>query len=138
MEDVNSEVVDEVEKAEEVEEQRNDREQEEEQKEEEAPKSFEELGLDSRLIRALTKKGIEKPTLIQQSAIPYILVMIIESLYLFFEFRGYLYNLGTDDLLSLLFLYRKEKMWLLGQRLVQVRLWLTFCHCSRSYFQQIL
>jgi ATP-dependent RNA helicase DDX56/DBP9 len=73
VEDVNSEVVDEVEKAEEVEEQRNDREQEEEQKEEEAPKSFEELGLDSRLIRALTKKGIEKPTLIQQSAIPYIL-----------------------------------------------------------------
>ncbi|KAF5747288.1 DEAD-box ATP-dependent RNA helicase 16-like [Tripterygium wilfordii] len=36
-------------------------------------KSFEELGLDIRLIRALTKKGIEKPTPIQQVAIPLIL-----------------------------------------------------------------
>lgn len=36
--------------------------------------SFEELGLDPRLIRALLKKNIEKPTLIQQAAIPYILV----------------------------------------------------------------
>ncbi|CAA6663022.1 unnamed protein product [Spirodela intermedia] len=35
--------------------------------------SFEELGLDPRLIRALLKKNIEKPTLIQQAAIPYIL-----------------------------------------------------------------
>ncbi|MQL73120.1 hypothetical protein Taro_005470 [Colocasia esculenta] len=35
--------------------------------------SFEELGLDPRLIRALAKKNIEKPTLIQQAAIPYIL-----------------------------------------------------------------
>ncbi|CAN8229374.1 unnamed protein product [Cochlearia groenlandica] len=45
----------------------------EEEEEEEADKSFEELGLDPRLTRALNKKGIEKPTPIQQSAIPYIL-----------------------------------------------------------------
>ena len=36
--------------------------------------TFEELGLDSRLIRALLKKGIEKPTPIQQAALPLILV----------------------------------------------------------------
>ena len=36
--------------------------------------SFEELGLDPRLVRSLLKKKIEKPTLIQQSAIPYVLV----------------------------------------------------------------
>ncbi|XP_010531315.1 PREDICTED: DEAD-box ATP-dependent RNA helicase 16 [Tarenaya hassleriana] len=41
--------------------------------EEEVEKSFEESGLDSRLIRALNKKGIHKPTPIQQTAIPYIL-----------------------------------------------------------------
>ncbi|XP_051127012.1 DEAD-box ATP-dependent RNA helicase 16 [Andrographis paniculata] len=35
--------------------------------------SFEELGLDARLIRALTKKSIEKPTPIQTVAIPLIL-----------------------------------------------------------------
>ncbi|XP_010447021.1 PREDICTED: DEAD-box ATP-dependent RNA helicase 16-like isoform X2 [Camelina sativa] len=63
-----------VKEAEEVEEQRNLGEEEEEEKvEEDVDKSFEELGLDSRLIRALSKKGIEKPTLIQQSSIPYIL-----------------------------------------------------------------
>ncbi|GER28193.1 dead box ATP-dependent RNA helicase [Striga asiatica] len=43
----------------------------EEQDEEE--QSFEELGLDSRLIRALSKKSIEKPTPIQRVAIPLIL-----------------------------------------------------------------
>ncbi|ESQ53627.1 hypothetical protein EUTSA_v10024759mg [Eutrema salsugineum] len=64
--------MEEVERVEEVEEQRDDRE-EEKVEEEEPDKSFEELGLDSRLIRALSKKGIEKPTLIQQTAIPYIL-----------------------------------------------------------------
>ncbi|XP_075656361.1 DEAD-box ATP-dependent RNA helicase 16 isoform X1 [Castanea sativa] len=48
------------------------KEEEEEEKEEEE-KSFEELGLDPRLIRALTKKGIDKPTPIQQVAIPLIL-----------------------------------------------------------------
>lgn len=36
--------------------------------------SFEELGLDSRLIRALSKKSIQKPTPIQSVAIPLILV----------------------------------------------------------------
>ncbi|KAL7141548.1 hypothetical protein ABFS83_08G060900 [Erythranthe nasuta] len=44
----------------------------EEEKDEE-DKSFEELGLDSRLIRALSKKSIEKPTPIQHVAIPLIL-----------------------------------------------------------------
>ncbi|KAK6125337.1 hypothetical protein DH2020_040918 [Rehmannia glutinosa] len=44
---------------------------EEEQDEEEL--SFEELGLDTRLIRALSKKSIEKPTPIQRVAIPLIL-----------------------------------------------------------------
>ncbi|EOA16221.1 hypothetical protein CARUB_v10004361mg [Capsella rubella] len=76
VEDVNPEVMEEVEEAEEVEEQRNvgeEVEEEEENVEEDVEKSFEELGLDSRLIRALSKKSIEKPTLIQQSAIPYIL-----------------------------------------------------------------
>ncbi|PIN13038.1 RNA helicase [Handroanthus impetiginosus] len=43
----------------------------EEQDEEE--QSFEELGLDARLIRALSKKSIEKPTPIQRVAIPLIL-----------------------------------------------------------------
>ncbi|KAK1417353.1 hypothetical protein QVD17_26480 [Tagetes erecta] len=35
--------------------------------------SFEQLGLDPRLIRALTKKNIDKPTPIQQTGIPFIL-----------------------------------------------------------------
>ncbi|ESQ40789.1 hypothetical protein EUTSA_v10013368mg [Eutrema salsugineum] len=65
--------MEEVEKVEEFEEQRGVREEEKVVEEEEPHKSFEELGLDSRLIRALSKKGIEKPTLIQQTAIPYIL-----------------------------------------------------------------
>lgn len=72
VDDVNREVK-EAEKAEEVEEQRDVIEKEEEE-EEEKDKSFEELRLDPRLIRALTKKGIEKPTPIQQTAIPFILV----------------------------------------------------------------
>lgn len=41
--------------------------------EDEEEKSFEELGLDPRLVRALMKKGIDKPTPIQQVAIPLIL-----------------------------------------------------------------
>uniref|UniRef100_A0A2P2L793 ATP-dependent RNA helicase n=1 Tax=Rhizophora mucronata TaxID=61149 RepID=A0A2P2L793_RHIMU len=47
----------------------------EEDEEEESEQSFEELGLDPRLIRALTKKeiSIAKPTPIQQVAIPLIL-----------------------------------------------------------------
>ncbi|CAN7032201.1 hypothetical protein IGI04_031245 [Brassica rapa subsp. trilocularis] len=68
VDDVNPE----VKEAEEVEEQRDVIEKEEEE-EEEKDKSFEELRLDPRLIRALTKKGIEKPTPIQQTAIPFIL-----------------------------------------------------------------
>ncbi|XP_078437288.1 P-loop containing nucleoside triphosphate hydrolases superfamily protein [Wolffia australiana] len=40
---------------------------------EEEQRSFEDLGLEPRLIRALLKKNIEKPTLIQQAAIPFIL-----------------------------------------------------------------
>ena len=39
-------------------------------------KTFEELSLDPRLLRALNKKGIVKPTPIQQVAIPLILVSI--------------------------------------------------------------
>ncbi|BAT95067.1 hypothetical protein LR48_Vigan02g167500 [Vigna angularis] len=47
---------------------------EEQEKEEEADnQSFEELGLDARLLRALQKKEIEKPTPIQAVAIPLIL-----------------------------------------------------------------
>lgn len=45
-----------------------------EDKEAEEDKSFEELGLEPRLIRALIKKGVDKPTPIQQAAIPLILV----------------------------------------------------------------
>lgn len=48
--------------------------QEEEQQEEVEDLTFEQLGLDPRLIRALTKKNIEKPTPIQQTGIPLILV----------------------------------------------------------------
>ncbi|XP_061338050.1 DEAD-box ATP-dependent RNA helicase 16 [Gastrolobium bilobum] len=44
-----------------------------EYEEEADDQSFEELGLDARLIRALLKKGIEKPTPIQRVAIPLIL-----------------------------------------------------------------
>lgn len=40
-------------------------------------KSFEDLSLDPRLLRALIKKGIQKPTPIQQVAIPLILVSSI-------------------------------------------------------------
>ncbi|KAF5749691.1 DEAD-box ATP-dependent RNA helicase 16-like [Tripterygium wilfordii] len=47
--------------------------EEEEEERDDDDKSFEELGLDPRLIRALTKKAIEKPTPIQQVAIPLIL-----------------------------------------------------------------
>ncbi|PSR87907.1 DEAD-box ATP-dependent RNA helicase [Actinidia chinensis var. chinensis] len=47
-----------------------DQEKEEEQEEEQ---TFEELGLDPRLVRALTKKGVDKPTPIQRVAIPLIL-----------------------------------------------------------------
>lgn len=39
-------------------------------------RTFEELGLDPRLVRALLKKGIDKPTPIQQTAIHYILVSL--------------------------------------------------------------
>lgn len=46
----------------------------EEENDEEEEKSFEELGLDTRLVRALSKKSIEKPTPIQLVAIPLILV----------------------------------------------------------------
>ncbi|XP_056175876.1 DEAD-box ATP-dependent RNA helicase 16 [Syzygium oleosum] len=41
--------------------------------EEEEERGFEEIGLDPRLVRALSKKGVEKPTPIQQVAIPLIL-----------------------------------------------------------------
>lgn len=41
---------------------------------EEEEQTFEELGLDPRLVRALSKKNIEKPTPIQRVAIPLILV----------------------------------------------------------------
>ena len=49
-------------------------EKEDEEKEEEEERSFEDLGLDPRLIRALIKKNIDKPTPIQRVAIPLILV----------------------------------------------------------------
>ncbi|KAK6923177.1 Helicase, C-terminal [Dillenia turbinata] len=45
----------------------------EDKEEEEEIQTFEELGLDARSVRALLKKGITKPTLIQQVAIPLIL-----------------------------------------------------------------
>ncbi|CDP02636.1 unnamed protein product [Coffea canephora] len=48
-------------------------EKEDEEKEEEEERSFEDLGLDPRLIRALIKKNIDKPTPIQRVAIPLIL-----------------------------------------------------------------
>lgn len=72
VDDVNPEVKESEKTEEEVEEQRDVAEKED--------KSFEEIGLDPRLIRALTKKGIEKPTPIQQTAIPFILVSNKDSL----------------------------------------------------------
>lgn len=42
--------------------------------EEDVEQSFTELGLDPRLVRALSKKNIDKPTPIQRVAIPLILV----------------------------------------------------------------
>lgn len=51
-------------------------EQEEEKEGNKDELSFEELGLDPRLVRALIKKGIQKPTPIQQFAIPLVLVRI--------------------------------------------------------------
>ena len=51
-------------------------EHEEEKEDGEDNLSFEELGLDPRLVRALIKKGIQKPTPIQHVAIPLILVRI--------------------------------------------------------------
>lgn len=50
---------------------------EERAEEEEEEQSFEELGVDPRLIRALTKKSILKPTPIQRVAIPLILVSLL-------------------------------------------------------------
>lgn len=47
----------------------------------EEEQTFEELGLDPRLIRALTKKAIDKPTPIQRVAIPLILVSFHFSLH---------------------------------------------------------
>lgn len=49
-------------------------EHEEGKEEEEDELSFEELGLDPRLVRALIKKEIQKPTPIQHVAIPLMLV----------------------------------------------------------------
>lgn len=43
---------------------------------EEEDQSFEELGLDPRLVRALTKKDITRPTPIQHVAVPLILVSL--------------------------------------------------------------
>lgn len=43
---------------------------------EEEDQSFEELGLDPRLVHALTKKDITKPTPIQHVAVPLILVSL--------------------------------------------------------------
>ncbi|KAJ0745572.1 putative RNA helicase [Helianthus annuus] len=45
----------------------------EEQKEEPQEVTFEQIGLDPRLIHALTKKNIQQPTPIQQTGIPLIL-----------------------------------------------------------------
>lgn len=58
---------------------------EERAEEEEEEQSFEELGVDPRLIRALTKKSILKPTPIQRVAIPLILVSLLLLQYLHFH-----------------------------------------------------
>lgn len=66
----------------------------EEVEEVEGEKTFEELGLDARLTRALIKKGINKTTPIQRVAIPLILVSfffphsLINANFLLFGFRG--------------------------------------------------
>lgn len=62
---------------------------EEVEEEEEEELSFEELGLDPRLTRALLKKGIQKPTPIQRVAIPLVLVSfsVPEFINFLFGFR---------------------------------------------------
>lgn len=50
-----------------------------EEQDEDDERSFEELGLDARLVRALSKKSIENPTPIQRVAIPLILVWFIHN-----------------------------------------------------------
>ncbi|KAK6237812.1 hypothetical protein QUC31_003281 [Theobroma cacao] len=57
----------------EEEEQKQHEKDKEEEAEEQEEKSFEELGLDHRLIRALLKKGVDKPFPIQRAAIPLVL-----------------------------------------------------------------
>lgn len=64
--------------------------------EEDEEQTFEELGLDPRLIRALTKKTIDKPTPIQRVAIPLILVSLqyfhsLRSFVCWADFIGYGY-----------------------------------------------
>ena len=63
--------------------------EEEEAAEAEEEKSFEELGLDLRLVHALNKKGIQKPTPIQQVAIPLILVSLFNFSSDLFSFWPY-------------------------------------------------
>jgi len=48
-------------------------------KKEAEDQSFEELGMDAHLLRALHKKGIAEPTPIQGVAIPLILVMLFSN-----------------------------------------------------------
>lgn len=50
-----------------------------EEQDEDDERSFEELGLDARLVRALSKKSIENPTPIQRVAIPLILVWFLRD-----------------------------------------------------------
>lgn len=69
------------------------------QEEEEEEKNFEELGIDPRLIRALSKKSIEKPTPIQRAAIPLILVnfaFLYIQIGLYFHFFSLVFMVGFD------------------------------------------
>ena len=99
------------------------------QEEEEEELSFEELGLDPRLTRALLKKGIQKPTPIQHVAIPLVLVSLSQNC-----LRGSSFTFRLITLFLFLFFgnFREARTWLLGQRLAQGRPLLILSRCFKS------
>lgn len=102
----------------------------ESENEDDESQTFENLGLDGRLIRALNKKKILNPTPIQRVAIPLILVKY-SSLTLLPYFDWQWKSFST----VFLFLYRRKvRMWWPEPRLVLERPSLTCSLCFRSSF----
>lgn len=120
-----------------------------EEKEEDA--GFEELGLDPRLTRALSKKGIAKATPIQREAIPLILVCDPSISFIlgccFLPVSGKISSLEvlgiwkiswfwTMKLRFLSLFHRKGRISLPERRQVPARPLLTFFPCYRNSFQR--